>query len=63
MATKADRFPKRFLSAADLKGKPVKLTIEREYTEELQGSDGAKKLKSIMSFVGTAKELVSAKIE
>jgi hypothetical protein len=58
MATKADRFPKRFLSAADLKGKPVKLTIDREYTEELAGSDGAKKLKSIVSFKGTGKELV-----
>jgi hypothetical protein len=58
MATKSDRFPKRFLSAADLKGKTVRLTIEREYTEELQGADGDKKLKSILSFAGTDKELV-----
>ena len=58
MATKSDRFPKRFLSAPDLKGKPVKLTIEREYTEELAGSDGVKKSKSILSFKGTDKELV-----
>jgi hypothetical protein len=58
MATKSERFPKRFLSAPDLKGKPVKLTIEREYTEELAGSDGVKKLKSILSFKSTDKELV-----
>jgi hypothetical protein len=58
MATKSDRFPKRFLSAADLKGKPVRLTIKREYTEELQGADGDKKPKSILSFVETNKELV-----
>ena len=58
MATKSERFPKRFLSAPDLKGKPVKLTIDREYTEELAESDGVKKLKSILSFKGTTKELV-----
>jgi hypothetical protein len=58
MATKSERFPKRFVSAPDLKGKPVKLTIEREYTEPLAGPDGVKKEKSILSFKGTSKELV-----
>jgi hypothetical protein len=58
MATKSERFPKRFLSAPDLKGKPVTLVIAREYTEELQGSDGTKKMKSILSFERTGKELV-----
>jgi hypothetical protein len=58
MATKADRFPKRFLCAADLKGKPVRLTIKREYSEELEDTSGKKKEKSILSFEGTDKELV-----
>src|SRR4051794_9524469 len=31
MATKEERFPKRFLSAPDLKGNSVKLEIRREY--------------------------------
>jgi hypothetical protein len=58
MATKAERFPKRFLSAADLKGKPLRLQIKDEYGEELTDTKGVKKEKSILSFTGTNKELV-----
>jgi hypothetical protein len=58
MATESDRFPKRFLSAADLKDKPLAVTIKAEYTEELQSADGEKKSKSILSFKETDKELV-----
>jgi hypothetical protein len=58
MATKAERFPKRFLAAADLNGKPVRLEIRREYVEELTDTAGKKKDKSILAFVGTDKELV-----
>jgi hypothetical protein len=58
MATKQDRFPRRFLSAPDLKGKPVTLKIGREYMEELADTTGKKRNKSIMSFKGTDKELV-----
>ena len=56
MAMKADRFPKRFLRCADLKGKPVRLEIEREYEEELTDNSGKVQSKSILSFVGTKKE-------
>ena len=58
MATKNERFKKRFLSAADLKGKAVRLEIKQEYPEELTDPSGKKKVKSILSFVGTEKELV-----
>jgi hypothetical protein len=58
MATKGERFPKRFLAAADLKGKPVRLVIKGEYEEELEDASGKKKKKSILSFDGTNKELV-----
>jgi hypothetical protein len=58
MATKDERFPKRFLSADDLKGKPIRLEIKREYLEELADTTGKKRNKSILAFAGTTKELV-----
>jgi hypothetical protein len=58
MATRSERFKRRFLSAPDLNGKPVRLTIDREYMEALKSADGKEQNKSILAFRGTDKELV-----
>ena len=58
MATREDRYRRRFLKCADLKGKPVRLTIAAEYSEKLKDTTGKEEEKSILSFVGTDKELV-----
>jgi hypothetical protein len=51
----------RFLKAGELLGKKVTLTISDVDLEELQGDDGAKKAKAIISFKETEKKLVSCK--
>lgn len=50
-------YPARFLKAGELGGKDVTLTISSVFLEELDGETG-KKMKAIVSFVGTQKQLV-----
>lgn len=54
-------YPGRFLKAAELLGKKVTLTIADYDLEELQGEDGSKKAKAIISFKETEKKLVACK--
>lgn len=51
----------RFLKAGELLGKKVTLTMTDVDLEELQGDDGAKKAKAIISFKETDKKLVCCK--
>lgn len=51
----------RFLKAGELLGKKPTLTILDVDLEELQGDDGTKKAKAILSFKGTEKKLVACK--
>jgi hypothetical protein len=54
-------YPGRFIKASELLGKKVTLTISDVDIEELQGDDGAKKIKAIISFERTEKKLVACK--
>lgn len=51
----------RFLKAGELLGKKVTLTISDVDLETLQGEDGSKKAKAILSFEKTEKKLVTCK--
>jgi hypothetical protein len=51
-------FPGRFLKAADFLGKTVTLTIRAVRTEELPQDGGGNKVKGIVGFAETKKELV-----
>ena len=51
----------RFLKAGELLGKKPTLTITDVDLEELQGDDGTKKAKAIISFKETDKKLVACK--
>jgi hypothetical protein len=51
----------RFLKAGELLGKKPSLTIADVDLEELQGDDGTKKSKAIISFKETEKKLVACK--
>jgi hypothetical protein len=57
MATRNELFPSKYLSAGDLKGKSIVLTIEK-VTQDLLEANGEKRLKPIVSFVGATKTLV-----
>lgn len=50
-------YPARFLKAGEFGMRDVTLTIASVFLEELEGEQG-KKQKAILSFVGTAKQLV-----
>ena len=54
-------YPGRFLKAGELLGKKPTLTISEVDLEDLQGDDGAKKVKAIISFTETEKKLVACK--
>jgi hypothetical protein len=54
-------YPGRFLKAGELLGKKVTVTITDVDLEELQGDDGTKKAKAILSFKETEKKLVTCK--
>jgi len=54
-------YPGRFIKATELLGKKVTLIISDVDIEELQGDDGAKKIKAIISFRNTEKKLVACK--
>jgi hypothetical protein len=50
-------YPARFLKAGEFGGRDVTLTISAVSLEELEGETG-KKMKAILTFVGTPKQLV-----
>lgn len=54
-------YPGRFIKAGELLGKKVTLTISEVDLEDLQGEDGAKKTKAILSFRETEKKHVMCK--
>jgi hypothetical protein len=57
MATRNDLFPSKYLSAADLKGKSIVVTIDK-VTQETLEANGKSQLKPIVHFVGAQKTLV-----
>jgi hypothetical protein len=54
-------YPGRFLKAGELLGQKFTVTISDVDLEELQGDDGTKKAKAILSFRETEKKLVTCK--
>lgn len=54
-------YPGRFIKAGELQGKKVTLTIADVDIEELEGEGGAKKVKAIISFRESKKQLVACK--
>jgi hypothetical protein len=56
-----DLFPGRFLRAGNFDGKRVTLTITACRREELEGADGKKDVKAIVTFKETPLELVACK--
>lgn len=50
-------YPGRFIKAGEFKGKKPTLTIKDVDTELLAGDDGKEKLKGVISFVETPKQL------
>jgi hypothetical protein len=57
MATRDELYPSKYLKAADLKGKPVGLIIDR-VTQETLEANGKKDVKPVVHFRNTAKLLV-----
>jgi hypothetical protein len=57
MPTKADVFPSKYLKAADLKGRPLTLTINRAPLEVLNGADGKSDQKTVLYFTETPKKM------
>jgi hypothetical protein len=55
---KSEAFPTRFLSAPDLGGKPIVVTIESTSRETLKSSEGKEAEKTVLHFVGARKGLV-----
>jgi hypothetical protein len=54
-------YPGRFIKSGELLGKKVTLTITAVDLEDLEGGDGTKKAKAIISFDETEKKLVACK--
>ena len=54
---KAEVFPSKFLKCADLKGKPVTVTIAAAPLEELKSPDGKESSKVVLYFRGAKKGL------
>ena len=50
-------FPSKYLKAADLKGKPMVVTIETADLEQLKNQNGEEQAKTVLTFVGSAKSL------
>ena len=57
MATRDEAFPSKYLRCADLKGKPITVTIESATLETLKSPDGKEQTKTVLRFVGKTKEL------
>jgi hypothetical protein len=58
MATRSERYPRRFVSTDDLKGMSVVVEIEEERLEELTDTNGKTVSKPVLSFVGKEKRFV-----
>ena len=59
MATKQDRFPKKFLNAKAVKDKPQVLVIEQEQLEDITDpKTGKTQAKPVVSFEGTETRLI-----
>ena len=58
MATRSERYPRRFVSTDDLKERPVIVEIEEERLEELTDTNSKTASKPVLSFVGKEKKLV-----
>jgi hypothetical protein len=52
-----DIFPSKYLKAADLKGKPIAVTIESAPTETLKNTEGKEQRKTVLYFAGAKKSL------
>ena len=50
-----DIFPSKYLKAADLKGKPIAVTIESAPTETLKNTEGKEQRKTVLYFAGAKK--------
>lgn len=50
-------YPGRFLKAGEFKEKKVTLTVKEVDLDELVGNDGTKKIKGVISFVETPKQI------
>jgi hypothetical protein len=57
MPKRDDVFPSKYLKCADLKGKPITVTIERAPIETLKGPDGREDTKNVLHFAGAKKTL------
>jgi hypothetical protein len=57
MARKDTVFPSKYLKAADLKGRPVVVTIESAPLETLKNGNGEEQAKTVLHFEGKAKTL------
>ena len=55
--TRDEIFPSKYLKAADLKGKPHAVTIERAAYETLKGLDGKETQKIVLHFKNVEKSL------
>lgn len=54
---KDDVFPSKYLKCADLKGRPIVVTIERAPLETLKSPDGKEQAKIVLYFRGAKKVL------
>ncbi len=57
MATRDHAFPSKYLKCADLKGKPVIVTIESAPLELLKNGNGEEQQKTVLHFSGKQKAL------
>ena len=57
MARKDTIFPSKYLKAADLKGRPVVVTIESAPLETLKNGNSEEQAKTVLHFEGKAKTL------
>jgi hypothetical protein len=57
MAKRDEVFPSKYLTASDLKGKPVTVTIESATLEPLRTLEGKEQTKTVLSFKGARKTL------
>ena len=58
MPTLNDYFPSKYLSAGDLKKRPVVVTIARVESGELTGDNGITQTKPVLAFERASKELI-----
>jgi hypothetical protein len=57
MATRDEMFPSKYLTASDLKGKPITVAIASADSEVLTSRDGKEERKTVLAFKGAKKTL------